>query len=247
MERKVGVFLVGVQRSGTTELADRLARTPGIVGGDKKELDFFNDDTVDWDAVDYSEYESRFQPGERETGLDATPVYCYWPDSIERIAVYNPLARIILVLRHPVLRAYSHFMLASSRGESRSFDEAFASEPLPEFRRQRSYRQRGFYSWQVERILEHFPKEQVCFLTSDELWSKQAAAEERISSLIGAELASASLRARQRQPLVGEDLRRYTETYAEDIVQTQRLSGLDLSIWLAGDYIEVGRDAEVRK
>ena len=75
---------------------------------------------MEWPNLDYSIYHRYFLncSAGQVTG-EATPVYSYWPTSIARIRRYNPDVRLILGLREPVSRAYSHWEMEVSRGQER--------------------------------------------------------------------------------------------------------------------------------
>ena len=135
---QVNFLIAGAQKGGTTALFDYLAGFPDIAMPGTKELHFFDCEAQDWDAPDYAAYHERFpNPAGRPCG-EATPIYSYWPNSLERIATYNPAMRLILVLRDPVQRAWSHWRMEYARGpETEPFawciregrQRLFASEP----------------------------------------------------------------------------------------------------------------------
>ena len=170
-------LVVGVQKGGTTALFDYLGDYPDLALSDDKELHFFDDETHDWAAPDYGEYHAHFgDPAGRPCG-EATPIYSYWPGALERICAYNPAIKLILVLRDPVARAFSHWRMEYARGaETEPFawcirqgrQRLFAADPWGHHR-ELSYVERGFYGEQVERLLGLFPREQLLVLTSETL------------------------------------------------------------------------------
>src|SRR5688572_4249341 len=108
---RVTFLIAGVQKGGTTALFDYLGDYPDIVLADAKELHFFDDEAQDWSAPDYGAYNARFSdPAGRPCG-EATPIYTYWPNSLERIAAYNPAMKLVVMLRDPVERAWSHWRM----------------------------------------------------------------------------------------------------------------------------------------
>src|SRR5690242_9983812 len=165
-----GNFLIaGVQKGGTTALFDYLGDYPDIALSDEKELPFFDDDDRDWRTPDYAAFHAHFpDPAGRPCG-EATPIYSYWPGSLERVAAYNPHMKLILVLRDPVQRAWSHWRMEYARGaETMAFgwciregrQRLFQAEPWGHHR-EFSYVERGFYAEQIERAFELFPRSQV--------------------------------------------------------------------------------------
>lgn len=178
---QVQFLVAGVQKGGTTALFDYLNEHPGLRLPAIKEAHFFDDESVDWSKPDYGAYHALFPAaggeGERLLG-EATPIYIYWPRSLERIVDYNPAMRMILIFRDPIERAWSHWKMEYARGaETRPFawcvregrDRVAEDVDTPGHHRVHSYVERGFYGAQVERLLTLFPREQVLFLRSDEL------------------------------------------------------------------------------
>lgn len=173
----VTFIIAGVQKGGTTALFDYLGDYPDIALPDAKELHFFDDERQDWRRPDYAGYHARFAaPAGRPCG-EATPIYAYWPNSLERIAAYNPAMKLVMVLRDPVQRAWSHWRMEYARGvETQPFawciregrQRLFEAEPWGHHR-EVSYVERGFYGDQIERLFGLFPRDQVLVLTSNGL------------------------------------------------------------------------------
>lgn len=189
----VNFIIAGVQKGGTTALFDYLRDMPDIALPDEKELHFFDDEARDWAAPTSDDYHARFpDPAGRPCG-EATPIYAYWPNSLERIAAYNPAMRLIVVMRDPVQRAWSHWRMEYARGvETGRFADCirqgrqrlFASEPWG-FHREFSYVERGFYGEQAERLLALFPAEQLLFLRSDALRADPGESLGRVRAFLG--------------------------------------------------------------
>jgi hypothetical protein len=178
---RVGFLVAGVQKGGTTALYDYLVEHPDLLMADVKETHFFDDESRDWGRPDYGAYHAMFSPpsdGRLRLWGEATPIYAYWPGSLERIAAYNPDIRLILVFRDPVDRAWSHWKMEYARGaETQPFAWCIregrarvATDPsAPGFHRVYSYVERGFYGAQVQRLLGLFRREQLLFLRSEDL------------------------------------------------------------------------------
>lgn len=174
----VDFIIAGVQKGGTTALFDYLGDHPALALSKVKEVHFFDDETQDWSDPDYGAYHAQFD-GAAEGALkgEATPIYVYWPNALERIRAYNPAARLIILLRDPVERAFSHWRMEAGRGvETHSFgwcvregrQRLFRAEPWG-VHREFSYVERGYYGEQMERLFGLFPREQVLVLRSDAL------------------------------------------------------------------------------
>jgi hypothetical protein len=89
--------------------------------------------------------------------VDFTCTYLRCPWAAERMAAENPDARIILTLRDPVERAFSHYWHEKKRGRiAYAFDEVLTNYDLWS-----SWLETGFYARHVERLLEHFSRERI--------------------------------------------------------------------------------------
>ena len=173
----VNFIIAGAQKAGTTALYDYLTEEPAIALSKVKEVHFFDDEAREWSTPDYRPYHAQFAVGGPDIRGEATPIYLYWPGCLERIVRYNSDMKLILLLRDPVERAWSHWKMEFARGvETRSFSWAiregrqrlFQSEPWGAHR-EFSYVERGFYGEQVARALTLFPRERILILRSEDL------------------------------------------------------------------------------
>jgi hypothetical protein len=207
----VNFIIAGVQKGGTTALFDYLTEFPDIALSGAKELHFFDDETRDWKTPDYAAYHARFaDPAGRPCG-EATPIYTYWPNSLERIRAYNPAMKLVVMLRDPVERAWSHWRMEYARGvEIRPFawcvrqgrQRLFDAEPWGHHR-EFSYVERGFYGEQVERLFGFFPKAQALFLKSDDLRADPGPVLAQVRGFLGLPPAATPAR---REVHVGQEM-----------------------------------------
>jgi hypothetical protein len=175
----VNLFVVGIQKSGTTTLGSFLAEHPELLRGDAQEIHFFDDEDVDWDEPNYDHFHERF-PMRTSPGapFDVSPIYFFWPPAMPRIRSYNPDAQMVILFRDPIERGWSHWRMEAARGrEHLPFSEAIregrarlpADKPTAPEWRVASYVERGFYAQQLERALGLFPREQLLFLKTSGL------------------------------------------------------------------------------
>jgi hypothetical protein len=219
---KVTFVVAGVQKAGTTALYDYLAEAPDIVLSRVKETHFFDDESLDWARPGYAAYHAHFDdPAGRPCG-EATPIYLYWPNALGRIAAYNPAMRIVLVLRDPVERAWSHWRMEYARGaERRPFAwciregrmRLFEADPWG-YHREFSYVERGYYAEQIERLFGLFPREQVLILTAQGLKANPAATLAEVRSFLGLPKGKAP---KPREAHVGREMAYPSELTAEDV------------------------------
>ncbi len=250
--RRVNFFIAGMQKAGTTALDFLLRRHPGIQMALAKEPHHFDDDSRDWEAPDHAPLHAQFDWA--RPGLvrgEATPIYTFWPGSLERIKAYNPEAKIVVGLRHPSLRAFSHWRMEVKRGdETLPFAEALRRRARADCsadfaRRHFTYFERGLYAHQVADVLRLFPREQLLFYRTDRLWDEPAAVLDALHRFLGVEpvaLGWAGYRGSLRPgecSAMPDALRRLLDAmFADDIRRTAALTGIDLGDWLDPAYRE---------
>jgi Sulfotransferase domain len=134
---------------------------------------------------------------------EASPSYISHLWVPERIGKRLPNVKLIAVFRNPVDRAYSQFQMSRKEGveEVESFEEAVDLEDdrlRPEFERMASnprynswnfgrwsYLARSRYAEQVERWLEHFPREQMLFLKAEDLFTEPQSVLDNVHDFLG--------------------------------------------------------------
>ncbi len=101
-------LIVGAQRCGTSWTYRTLGEHPRILRAWRKEVQYF--DRARAFARGPNWYRAHFprRPPGHLTG-EATPSYLYVPAAMPRLAALVPHARLIVLLRDPVDRAYSHY------------------------------------------------------------------------------------------------------------------------------------------
>jgi Sulfotransferase domain len=173
---KVDFVICGTQKGGTTALDSYLREHSQICMAKRKEVHFFDSENIFRDnKPDYSDYHSAFSPKISHKILgEATPSYMYWYDAARRIWHYNPNMKLIVVLRNPIDRAYSHWNMERYRNAERlPFWDAIKNEQqrcresLPYQHRVYSYTDRGFYLEQLRRLWFYFSKANVLILKNE--------------------------------------------------------------------------------
>jgi Sulfotransferase domain len=260
---QVDFFIVGVQKGGTTALDSFLRRHPQIQMAKVKEVHFFDDESADWSEPDYSRLHDNFDW--TSTGVlvrgEATPIYSYWPGAMQRLRRYNPSAKLLMSLRHPTFRAFSHWRMEKTRkNENLAFRHAIGATGRRRVREAQngvhrifSYIERGYYAPQIESILRIFPKEQILFFRTDHLWSNVQSTIDSIQSFLDVDLKLGG----PRRYIVPEhtfdashnmdsNVRAQLDAlFADDICRTSALTGLNLTDWLHGNYREPMRPESV--
>lgn len=245
-------FIVGAQKAGTTALHKYLGHHPRLSLSARKELHFFDDETIDWSCPDYERLEKGMgRPTDRICG-EATPVTMYWPNSLERLRAYDPSAKIIVLLRHPVFRAHSHWRMETKRNaETLPFSDAIRGgrdrlKQAPDsHHRIFSYVERGFYGRQIEHILSLFPRSQVHFARTDQLWLDPESTLRHMEAFLNVgpeiEVKTEYIVAAGTDvpfPLARADHDYLMALYSDDIRKAEACTGLSLAEWFAESYRE---------
>jgi len=244
--RRVHFLIAGAQKGGTTALAHYLQQHPGLWIPQEKELHFFDNEALNWanPPALYPAYHASFTaaPPGCHWG-DATPIYTYWWPALARIWAYNPAMRLILCLRNPVERAYSHWAMETARGwDTLSFEEAIATEEqrcrdaLPTQHRVFSYRSRGYYSEQLRRLWGFFPRAQTLILRQEELLEDPVGTVAKVHSFLGVDPRPVSqpLRANTgsySSPMDPAIRAQLQALFNPEIHQLEQMLGWDLRHW----------------
>ena len=192
--RSVDFIICGTQKGGTTALDAYFREHPEICMANQKEVHYFDNEKHFANGVpNYSKYHAFFSPKKTHKVLgEATPIYMYWNESPKRIFEYNNKIKIIIILRSPIDRAYSHWNMERSRNaDSMSFKEAIDAErercreALPYQHRVYSYVDRGHYLDQLRRIWAYFPKERVLILKNEDLKQNVYATLNQVADFLG--------------------------------------------------------------
>lgn len=244
---QVDFLIGGVQKGGTTALFDYLHDVPDLSLAPVKEVHFFdNEAEVDWAAPDYGRYHRAFPEGPARARGEATPIYIYWPNCLERIQRYNPAMKLIFLFRDPAQRAWSQWKMEYARGfETEPFGwciregrRRVASDPdTPGFHRVFSYVERGFYGRQLARVFDLFAREQVLCLASNDLRRAPDETLRRVCHFLGVPGPDHALEGRELNvaqernygsTLTEADLEYLGTVYRDDLAAFQALSGLAL-------------------
>jgi hypothetical protein len=213
-QRPLPDFLViGTKRGGTTSLWRYLLQHPLVPplfpAWNTKTSHYFEENFGRGEAWYRSHFPTRRQRAalERRHGGpskvgEAAPLYMFHPLAAGRVAELMPQARMIVLLRDPVERAYSHWKERRTEGkEPLGFAEALAAEPertagerdrmiadpgyFSEAYDWYTYRERGRYVDHLEPWLDRFDRSQLLFLASETFYRDPAASYARILDFIG--------------------------------------------------------------
>jgi sulfotransferase family protein len=202
-------LIIGTQRGGTTSLYKYLVQHPNLSHALTKEIRFFD--------LNYHRglpwYRSRFpshrrrEMSERRRGAklmvgEASPDYLFHPLAAARVAHDLPQARLIVLLRNPIDRAFSHYWHQFKRGqETLTFAAAIDGETDrlagevdkiladPSYvsyeRHHHSYLARGIYVDQLAAWMELIPRDRFLIERSEDLFQDPRAVFRRVLEFLG--------------------------------------------------------------
>ena len=181
-------IVIGVAKGGTTSLYHYLNDHPLIQMPKKKEIHFF-DDNYD---KGLEEYLKNF-PQKNEQGFpfsgDVTPRYLVRPFVPGRVFADFPDVKLIVLLRNPVDRAFSHYKQHLFPARKDTFEQSLSYEfaALSEGRHDVDLiiLQRGFYAETLTCWLKSFPKEQLLILISEDFYKNPQEAMDKIYAFLG--------------------------------------------------------------
>lgn len=173
-------LIIGAAKAGTTALYEYLKQHPQIYMSHEKEPKFFalegekldfrgphDQQNINRTAItDIGAYRKLFQGVSDEIAIgEASPLYLYSPKAHARIKHYIPDAKLIAILRNPVDRAYSGYLMHVREGWETTND--FTSALQAEEMRIRNnwgwghYVNVGFYYMQLKRYFDTFNPDQI--------------------------------------------------------------------------------------
>jgi hypothetical protein len=206
-------LIIGTKRGGTTSLWNYLIRHPLVPrlfpAWNTKTSHYFEDNWTRGEAW----YRSHFPTAGQRAALErrhggpsrvgeAAPLYMFHPLAPTRVRALLPEVRLIVLLRDPVERAYSHWKERRTQGtEPLDFAEALAREDErtagererliaePTYVSQAydwyTYRARGRYLEHLGPWLDLFAPEQLLILPSEQLYREPGATYARALDFLG--------------------------------------------------------------
>lgn len=197
---KPSFLIIGTQKGGTTSLYHYLTQHPNVKAAAVKEVHYFDeqfDQGFDW-------YMRHFPSGLTASDItgEASPYYLFHPQTPGRVHQMLPDIKLIVLLRDPVRRAYSHYQMMVRRGlEHLPFQEALQEESArvdAEYDRMTqdpgyssancsnfSYLKRGLYAEQLERWFQYFPREKFLIMDSETLFRDAAGCCRKVWPFLG--------------------------------------------------------------
>jgi len=244
-------LIIGAARCGTTWLYECLQahRRLFLPAQKRPEPHFFLKEAEYARGIDY--YSDRYFRGVPDALVagEASTSYLYRPHVAARIARHLPDVKMIALLRNPIDRAFSNYMVSVHNNlETLPFPEAIRREPQ-RLARPRSplareicpqaYIDRGRYFAQLAVYLRHFRPDQLHVILFDDLVDRPAAVLGDFHRFLGvgaddlpADITEPRNAGDYRGAVVDADDRHYIlNQLTDDLHSLARLLGRDLSHW----------------
>ncbi|MEA3400086.1 MAG: sulfotransferase domain-containing protein [Armatimonadota bacterium] len=247
-------IIFGAMRCGTSSLYHNLTDHPQVLQAFRKQLRFFDREFqrgLEWYRAHFP-LQSAMERIQREAGGaftgEASPEYIFHPLAPERISDTLPNVRLIALVRDPVERAWSHYKHAVRiEVESLPFEEALKREDerlAGQLERMRSdescdrtyqdfsYISQGIYAEHLQAWFEHFPREQIMIVRSEDMFAEPQRVMSEVGAFIGLGEWTPDYRAFNRArpgDMPPEIRRRLTELFAPHNERLSELLGRDMA------------------
>ena len=185
-------IVIGVGRGATTTLHHNLSKNPCLFSASYDETGFFDDNYhlgLNWYR---SLFPTKFTKNKTIQNLknflsyEVTPSYIRKPWVPKRIKKILPHVKLIVILRNPVDRAYSHYNMGIREGDIKNSFEDIIENDLIQLKKtsnlynsnsddyfqnvvEHSYLARGFYAEQLKIWFNIFNKNQLHITTTENL------------------------------------------------------------------------------
>ena len=171
--RLPNLIYIGVQKSSTTNIRHFIRKHPDIYTP-PYEGHFY---TYKW-SNGLEHYDNYFTEGNfKKIIADCSPDYIYSYEAHQRMFEILPEAKILITLRNPTDRFFSHYYMNKRKNIENREIETIISDYLvnddlnyQKFSKlQYHYIERGFYINQINNLLKYFPKDKILILILDDL------------------------------------------------------------------------------
>jgi len=216
-------FIVGAAKAGTTSLYNYLVEHSDVYMSPIKEPNYFSKDIrfedfrIDYKKTSYidfnkyfsslplkflhiayiekqKDYEKLFEGSENyKVRGEISNSYLFSKKAAEEIRNNIPDAKILIVLRNPIERAYSHYLMDARGGYT---GDSFRTAVEKDWNKKRKgwgissvYLELGMYATQVERFLIQFPKEQIQIMLFDDLKKDPLSFVKKVYSFLDIDLS----------------------------------------------------------
>lgn len=187
MKRKPDFIILGAAKSGTTTLYRYLTRHPSIFMSTPKEPSYFAFDEryergEDWYLSLFADAKEGQLCGEASTNYTNWPRYAH---AAERMHALLPDTKFIYLMRHPVKRAYSHYIQLINNIRTDNPDFGYTDTFEQHIEKDDSVIQSSNYILQIKQYLKYYPSDRFLFLFFEEFIRDPKTALVRVTRFLG--------------------------------------------------------------
>jgi len=177
--QNISFIVAGARRSGHASIRHALSQHPRLQLIEDRHQGYFAKDDLYERGNPLIPYDDQLYASDTPllvTG-EVTNAYLHHPTAISRIYRYNPSIKMIVILRNPAERTYSHWQEATNQGlENRSWEQAINDELessdnsiLYQSTLKGSYLCSSRYGNQIQHLLQYLNPHQLLFIKSEDL------------------------------------------------------------------------------
>lgn len=176
--RKPNLFIVGAPKAGTTFLFHKLQNNNQFFFTRVKELNYFTHEDLaekgsyykDFRTNTLKEYLRFYDNSTNEKYIvDSSVSNFAYPKAAERIKAFNPNAKILIIIRNPISRAFSHYNMDRRMGYANQAFCEYISDPYKYPNHFHQYINNSLYYQNISRYLDLFGKDNVQVLILERL------------------------------------------------------------------------------
>ena len=242
--QQISFIVMGAQRSGHASIQHALSQHPQLKLVAQEQQGYFADDAIF--AIGKpcsSSYEEicRTTTSEQICG-EVSNAYFHHPEAIARINRYNPSIKLVVILRNPADRAYSHLQHVVNRGRkepslsiSLNEDLFSSTSSTHQSTRDSEYISKSKYSEQISYLRQYFDPHQLLFIKSEDLRDDTEVMLYQIFQFLNVPYLDVDTSAQNlgnyEQSIPTDCYNRIINTVKGDINETEQLLGWDCRDW----------------
>ena len=172
--------IVGPPKCATTWMYECLGEHPDVYMPDTDSVNYFDMNfhrDIEWYSQHFEDAETPDIVGEE------SPQYLFDINATERMSNDNPDTKLIMCLRNPMKRAFSHYWHEKKKNRILyDFEDALEIYPI-----YHDWISPGFYYQHLKRFKQHFPEENIKVLIFDDLKEDDESFIQEIFEFVGAD------------------------------------------------------------
>lgn len=178
MSMKVpNLFIVGAPKSGTTLLYDLLGASNEFYFPKIKELNHFSHQELDDIGMYYKDYRlierepymKMFSEGKAKYYIDSSVSYFAFENIPQKLFQFNPESEIIIILRNPIDRAFSHFVMDQRMGHANREFLYYIQSPNNSPAHYHQYVSNSLYYKNIKRYVDVFGSNKVHIIVLEKI------------------------------------------------------------------------------